>query len=214
MIELNLEQRRQFLKNHDKLVELFGQDLVDEGLLRYSMLQLCDEYQIPLQDADGRPAYNVRKEPYQKPHIFLGKKRTHYRFVNHQGWEKSVATPVTSWQVPAQYQHTHQAQNIVRPALHKLRPWLNAFRLNIYPMEFYQDFDQDFYVKLGAEYWKGGFSSLYVPVKAFLAGDVDAIVKRNETYFKDYTKDETVWGRMKLDPTVIRFLDLVKESAK
>lgn len=213
MIELNLEQRREFLKNYDMLVELFGQDLVDEGLLSYSMYQLCDEYQIPLQDAYGRPAANVLDKPYHKVYISLGKKHTHYRFVNNQGWEKSVATPVTSWQVPAQYQHTHQARHIVRPALHKLRPWLHAFRLHIYPMEFYQNRDQDFYVKLGANYWKGGFDCLYVPIKAFLAGDVDAIIKRNETYFKDYTKDETVWGRMKLDPTVIRFLDLVKESA-
>lgn len=214
MIELNLEQRREFLKNYDKLVEMFGQDLVDEGLMRYNMRQLCDEYQIPLQDVNGRPADNVRDKPYQKPHIFLGKKRAYYRFVNSTGWEKSMPTPVTEWQVPAQYQHTYQVENIVRPALLKLHPWLANFKLAIYALDFYNGYDQDFYVKLGVNYWKSGFDCLYVPMKAFLAGDVDAIVARNESYFKDYTKTSSVWNCMKLDPTVIRFLELTKENAK
>ena len=212
MQELNIEQRRQFLKNYDNLVELFGQDLVDDGLSRYTLRQLCDVYQIPLQDAYGRPAANVPSAPYQKPHIFLGSKRTYYRFVNHQGWEKSISTPVTEWQVPAQYQHLAQADNITRPALLKLWPWLNQFELDIYTLDFGQGRQPEFYVRFGTEY--GGHRCFYVPIQALKDGDADAIVERNQTYLKWYTKSDDLWNRMKLDPVFIAFLDRVKEGAK
>ena len=82
-------------------------------------------------------------------------------------------------------------------------------------MDFYRDsHDEDFYVSLGCDYYaKGGFNSLYVPIRAFLRGDVAAIVKRNQTYFKEYRHTNAVWAAMKLDPTVIRFLELTKTNS-
>lgn len=213
MIELTLEQRRQFLNNHDKLVAMFGQDLVDEGLMRFSMHQLCDAYQIPLQDAYGHPASNVPSKPYHRVYISLGKKHTYHRFVNPQGWEKSVPTPVTEWQVPSQYQSNYQADYIVKPALLAMFPWLKNFRLRVYKLDFYQDWAGEFYVSLGYNYGpKGGFDCLYVPYEAFMAGDVNAVIERNQTYFTDYTKDPTVWQRMSLDPTVIAFFDHMRSA--
>lgn len=47
-MEMSLEERRKFLNNYDKLVEMFGQELVDEGLLRYGMLY--DLPDVPAQD--------------------------------------------------------------------------------------------------------------------------------------------------------------------
>ena len=211
MLDLSLEQRREYLRNYSKLVELFGQDLVDAGLMRYTMDQLCEVHQIPLQDAWGRPAANVRNEPWQKPFLCLGNKWTYYRFVK-DGWEKLVRTPVTEWQIPSQYQEGHQAEYIVRPALHAKFPWLASFRLDIYAQYFYSNHDDDFYVNLGYGYWiNNSFNSLYVPLRAFMEGDVAAIVKRNQEYFKWYTKTDSVWNAMKLDPTVIAFLNIIKK---
>lgn len=210
--EMPLAQRREFLNNYDKLVAMFGAELVDEGLMRYSVRELVDEYQVPLEDAYNRPI--GARLPYQKPCILLARKRGHHRFINAQGWEKSVSVPMETYMVPAQYQGNVQAQHILKPAMHTLFPWLRGFRLDIYKLDFYQNWPGEFYVKLGTHYWKGGFDSLYVPFDAFAAGDVNAIIKRNQTYFDDYTKDKTVWQRISLDPVVITFLDKVKENKR
>lgn len=212
MLDLPLEQRREFLRNYSELVNLFGQELVDAGLMRYTLDQLCSAYQIPLQDAYGRPINNAQSKPGHVPYIFLGQKQTHYRFINAAGWEKSVPTPVTEWQIPNPNQGIYQAKHIVRPALLAKHPELASFRLNIYEQCFYSGHDEDFYVELGYGYWKNNsFSSLYVPLNAFLTGDVGAIVERNQSYFKWYTKTDSVWNAMKLDPTVIAFLNIIKK---
>lgn len=210
--EMPLEQRREFLRDYDKLVTLFGAELVDQGLMKYSVTHLCDEYHVPLEDADNRP--RAANPPWQKPCVPLGRKRTYHRFFNAQGWEKSVSVPVETYMVPAQYQHTYQVQHIVAPAMKALYPWLASFKLSIYPLQFHQNAYSEFYVNTGTPYWKHAFNQLYVPFHAFMAGDVNAIIKRNQTYFDDYTKDKTVWQRMSLDPVVIAFLDKVKENAK
>ena len=212
--ELSLEERREYYKKYPQLCELLGQEAVDEGLMRYSVMSLVEELQLPQTDVDGRPMANPSQKPWCTPYRELGTKRTHYRFIRDGGWEKYTSTVVLSFMVPHQYQHNDMARYIIKPALLKRCPWLAGFKLKVYSMDFYRDsHDEDFYVELGCDYYaKGGFNSLYVPIRAFLRGDVAAIVKRNQTYFKDYCHTDAVWAAMKLDPTVIRFLDLVREN--
>ena len=213
--ELSLVERREYYKKYSQLCELLGQEAVDEGLMRYSVMSLVEERQLPKTDVDGRPLANASQTPWEKPHRYLGKKHSYYCFTNPDGWQKYALAEVLSFMVPHPYQHNDMARHIIKPALLKRCPWLASFKLNIYSMNFYKDSpDDDFYVSLGCDYYaKGGFSSLYVPIHAFLRGDVDAIVKRNQTYFKDYCRTDAVWAAMKLDPTVIRFLELTKGNA-
>lgn len=209
---LSLEERREFYTNYKRLAAVFGADLIDEGIMRLSVRSLIDECNIPLQDHNQRPIAEGRC--YQKPNRLLGKKQTHHRFTNPGGWEKSVSVPVSCYMVPNYHQRNDEGPKIIAPALRTLHPWLHGFRLNVYKMDFSDRSWDEFYVELGTNYWKGGFGSLYVPAKAFLAGDVDAIVRRNQEYMTDYIRDPLVWARMKNDPVVIAFLDKVKEHAK
>lgn len=206
---MELEQRREFLHNYDKLVELFGQELVDQGLMRYTDSQLLQTQDYPLEDVDGH-SLNPGK-PYG-PHIYVGRVSAHHRFGNSMGWEKSVLVPVERYKVRNQYQHSYQAEHIVKPAMLTLYPWLADFKLSIYSIDFYEGRKEEFYVKLSREYSR--HTCLYVPYKAFMDGDVEAIIKRNEEYLKRYTKSDTLWNAMREDPVIDAFLSKVKENKK
>jgi hypothetical protein len=206
---MELEQRREFLHNYDKLVELFGQELVDQGLMRYTDSQLLGTQDYPLKDANGRSL--KPSKPYG-PHIYVGRVCTHHRFTNREGWEKSVFVPVERYKVRNQYQHNYQSQLIVKPAMLALYPWLADFKLNIYSVHFYENGSNEFYVKLSREY--SGHTCLYVPYKAFMDGDVEAIIKRNEEYLKWYTKSDEVWNAMREDPVIDEFLSKAKGNNK
>lgn len=211
--ELSLEERREYYKKYPQLCELLGQEAVDEGLMRYGVMSLVEELQLPQTDVNGRPMANASKEPWCTPYRYLGRKQAHYRFTRDSGWEKYAPAVVLSFMVPHQYQHNDMAKYIIKPALLKQFPWLASFRLDVYPFNFYTGHDEEFYVRLGHDYGpRGGHRSLYVPIRAFLAGDVAAIMERNRSYLKDYCRTDAVWAAMKLDPTVIRFLDLVREN--
>lgn len=206
---MELEQRREFLRNYDKLVELFGQQLVDVGLSRYTDSDLTEHLDFPLEDARGI-TLNPGK-PYG-PHIYIGRTRASHRFVNNDGWEKSVYVPVERYLVPNQYQNIHQVNYIVKPAMMTLYPWLTDFNLNIYSIQFYEIQHNEFYVKLSKEY--SGHTCLYVPYNAFMDGDVAAIIRRNEEYLEWYTKGSELWSAMREDPVVGAFLEKVKENKK
>ncbi len=114
--------------------------------------------------------------------------------------------------VPNQHQSVYQAQHIVRPAMMALYPWLAEFKLDMYNIDFYDNGVNEFYVKLSDTY--SGHTSLYVPYKAFMEGDVEAIVKRNEEYMKWYTESGALWSAMREDPVIDAFLSKVKENKK
>lgn len=206
---MNIEQRREFLHNYDKLVELFGQELVDQGLMRYTEYQLLETRDYPLEDVNKR-SLNPGK-PYG-PHIYLGRVGTYHTFHNSEGWEKSVFVTVDRYKVPHQHQYNYQAQHIVKPAMLALYPWLADFTLNIYSIHCHESGSNEFYVKLSREY--SGHTCLYVPYKAFMQGNVEAIIKRNEEYLKWYTKSDVVWNTMREDPVIDAFLSKVKENKK
>jgi hypothetical protein len=188
---------------------MFGQELVDQGLASYTDSQLTETKDYPLEDANMRG--RTPGKPYG-PHIYVGRTRTHYRFINSQGWEKYADVPVERYTVPNQYQHNYQAQHIVKPAMLAMYPWLSEFKLSIYSIDFYKSGVDEFYVKLSETY--SGHKSLYVPYKAFMEGDVEAIIKRNEDYLKWYTKSDALWNLMREDPVIDAFLSKVKENKK
>jgi len=209
-MEMSLEERRKFLNNYGKLVKMFGQELVDEGLLRYGLMYDLVEYKdFPLQDANGRSL-----NP-SKPHghsIYIGRLSTPHRFVNRQGWEKTVTVPVERYLVPYTWQGNDQAKHIVRPAMLKLYPWLEEFYFHVYQLCFFKDKQEEFYVTLSEEY--GGHKSLYVPFHDFMVGDTEAICKRNESYLSWYTRDGVVWEKMRKDPVVLHFLKSTEGNKK
>lgn len=202
-IELSLEDRRLFWRNYDRWCALFTQPLVDEQLMKLSVMSIVDEFKSPLRDAYDRPRQGGC---YQKPNRPLGTHHTHYRFTNEQGWEKSVYVPCDTYMVPAQYQSTKH-ENIIRPIMMARYPWLAKYKCSFYSLNFYEGHTEEFYVRTANEHGpQGGHRSLYVPYEAFMAHDVAAIEKRNAEYLRGYTKGNETWNSMRQDANVIAFL--------
>ena len=198
--ELSLEDRRLFWRNYDKWCAMFSAPEVDEQLMKLSVMSIVDERNVPLRDWAGRP---LQGRPPFGVHRALGTHHTYHRFVNDAGWERSEYVPCDSYMVPAQYQSTKHEQ-IIRPIMHARYPWLAKFKCSFYSLDFYDNGVEEFYVKTAQDH--AGHRSLYVPYRAFMAKDIGAIMERNESYLKSYTKSNAVWNSLKDDANVIAFL--------
>lgn len=208
--ELSLEDRRLFWRNYDKIVALFGAEKIDEGLMALKPSDIVEIYAAPLEGPTqpfGRNDYSGKC--WLQPNRQVSPGREYVTFCNGE-WEQHKRVLCNRYLVPHQYQSL-RAESIIRPALVAKLPWLEGFKLAIYQMDFLDNFDDEFYVSLESKH--GGHTSLYVPYKAALSGDVAAIVKRNESYLKWYCKTDDVWASMKADPVVVAFLDNVKGEA-
>jgi len=204
--DLSLEDRRLFFRNYDKFCGLFGTEVVDPLLMGISASKIVEIYEAPLDGPNVGAHRNYSGNCWQKPNRDLGRGHGHVKFHNGE-WEMTKQVPVHKWLVPNQYQHLEH-KKIIAPAMHAIFPWLADFKLNIYNMDFRDNHDDEFYVQLSLAH--KGHSSLYVPYKAVLTGDVDAIIKRNSEYLKWYTKSDDVWNSIKDDPVVVAFLAKVK----
>ena len=198
--ELSIEERCLFWRNYDKWCAMFTAHEVIEQLAKLPIHDIVDELKVPLQDAYGRP-----RQPYTpyETHRKLGSKRTHYRFVNEQGWEKTVDVPCDIYMVPARYQSNAHTQ-VIKAIMEARYPWLTEFKCSFYQLSFYPNHVEEFYVKTAQSH--GGHQSLYVPYAAFMTKDIAAIEKRNESYLQSYTRSNVVWNSMKDDANVLAFL--------
>lgn len=193
---LTLEDRREFFREYANLVALFGDALVDRGLLGLKESDIVETLNVPLTGPGGKH-YNGLC--YHKPHRFLQRTTAGHTFY-HAGWERRETVPVNQYLVPAKYQNL-ALPLIIRPALIAKAAWLTNFNLKIYGLD-------EFYVTLSEPH--AGHTSLYVPIKAFLAKDCDAIVARNIDYLKGYTKGDEVGPAVVADPVSQAFLTCLR----
>lgn len=186
---LTLEERREFFKDYREMCAVFGQERVDAGLMLYKVTDLVEEKQVPLQDANHRST-NYR-EPYG-PHRYIFRANRCYRFVRQDGWEKTEFVTVDLYMVPYVHQGNYHSKLIIRPALLAMAPWLATYEFDAYTYNFGRAYE--FYVRFGADI--NGHRSLYVPIDAFKNGDSAAIIERNATYLKRYTRSDDTWKKM------------------
>lgn len=207
---LTLKQKIKFFRSYNAFVKYFPERSVDLELDKLKTSELVTEYLQPLTNWSGKvlnhhdPSHMGVAEP-------LGTKRTHYRF-HKDGWERSAPVICTCWRVPSQYQGLPQGKMLVA-LLREARPFLQNFTTTCYEINDHENSQNEFYLELGAS--AEGHSSLYVPYGAFLAGDIDAVKKRNKDYFGWYNKKKDIWGVMKeIDTTKCFFENMLAWEGK
>lgn len=203
--DLSLEDRRAYWTNYDKWCAMFSQQEVDEQLLKLPVRSFVDELASPLRDWEGR---HLNGGCWQQPQRLLRSSHEYYIFRN-GGWERHERVLCNVYMVPAKYQHLQHAEVISAIMLARY-PWLAQFKCNYYSMHFYDNHVNEFYV--GCLHKHACHGVLYVPYDAFMQRDVEAIVKRNETYLKWYTHADDAWASMKNDETVLKFFELLRQS--
>ena len=84
---------------------------------------------------------------------------------------------------------------LLKKCLELKYPWLEKFDISDYSIHSYQDMDEYlvFLPILDTEGKKN--RSVYIPLKALIEADVEAIKKRHISYFTDYYKWPSGWGK-------------------
>ena len=206
--DLSLEDRRLFWRNYDDFAALFGAEYIDAGLMTLKPTNIVSIHNAPLEGPDDALNRNFRGDCWYKPNRFLGK--THGYVMFYKGaWQQQCRVACNQYLVPYPHQDLHVRQ-VITPALVVRAPWLAKFQIDIYPLRFLMSPGGEFYVRLANNHH--GHRSLYVPYRALLAGDAEAIIKRNRSYFKRYTKADNVWESMQDDPVTVSFLEEVRNA--
>jgi hypothetical protein len=179
-IELSLDQRRALWSNYQKTLDLFGasaQPRLDQLIQALPVSTITEEYRIPLRTSGGERVGLNNRKPWHKAAVPIGITRG-YTF-HRGGWARwDHDCPCETWLVPNQSPRNEEGR-IIRELLYQNAPWLETFGLHVYGLSNFNEL----YVTTEAP---GPNKALYVPLTAFLARDVAAIVERVETYWRSY----------------------------
>ena len=140
--------------------------------------------------------------PYQKPSVMVKDWHTGTvrRTMNYKGkeWETHEEARIQTWRVTAQYQSLSHGKIIHRLLSNRFK-WFTEFTWNIYGFDYQKLENYEIYMKTTkAEGDTDNVgASLYVPLKALVDGDVEAIKKRHGDYMKWYYSDLGITGKEK-----------------
>lgn len=109
------------------------------------------------------------------------------------GWERSVNKLCIS--IICSTQYDFWSGKLLKKCLDLKYPWLEKFKISKYSVHSYQDLDEHL-VFLPIPDTEGKKSrSVYIPLKALIEADVEAIKKCHTDYFTDYYKWPGGWGK-------------------
>lgn len=224
-IQDTLERRREYFRAYGTMSQLLGASEVDKHLMALKPGEVYDEYVAPNCTFEGRDYHGKYGG---KPSEFLGSEIHHYRFTRGQ-WETTQRVNCNIYLTPYESQGLVH-EKIIAPILKDRFPWLSDFKFHIYEMRGDDRNPDEFYITLSES--KEGHQSLYVPYKALLSGNADAIIERNRTYMESYIahhirkisnplpeqvlileKADRVIAAILADPVTVKFLDHVRASA-
>lgn len=187
--EMSLTERLFFLRSQERLIEIFGAELVQEKLMEMPTKKLVGIYHAEQKRDPANSVYLGQGMNYVTSYVTVGGKE----------FSRTDRVICHHWLVPNKIQHTELGQHLIRPCLLQKWPWLSEFKLDVYGTL------DEFYVQLDAEVH--GHRVLYVPYDALTKGDPEVIVNRMESYFKWYTHGRLGWDDFKNDPEVVKFME-------
>lgn len=205
--EMSLEERRFFFRDYDKWCDLFGQDAVDRHLMNYPIAKLVDIDRI-----SQRNGYTPKVSKLLGQQVWSV--RYHSMHKGHQ-WERTEQEMCNAYLVPHHYQGLYHGE-MIRAILTERFPWLEGYKTDIYELHFYDRASDCFYVRLSTSHQ--GHASLYVPYKAFLALDADAIIQRTVGYLRSYMAQRTEEERgamergIMTDPVTNAFIEDIRKA--
>lgn len=172
---LTTEERRKYFRENDGMAKMFGQDMVDVELDQLKVSDILALKFIP-HDIDPITKRVMKASPSNFYHQYLGEEVQDGK----QGY-----VYLDSYM----YQSTKHSSMIESMMVQKL-PFLSRVRFEAYQLteqnadnyEIYVRFAQPLDVNKHSFTW----NSLYVPFKALVENDMQAIIDRNTSYIKDY----------------------------
>lgn len=186
--QMGLVDRIKFLQSYAELVEVFGAETVDNLLMLMPLNKLLGiRHEGAFSRNPPRPFGNE---------LYLGTEPnyvTNTVLVNGKEYSRTDRVACHHYLTFAPVQHLATTDYIIKPAVQRMWPWLQDFKLAIYSKL------DEIYVSLG------GTDSLYVPYKALMLGDFNLVQARMDEYFRWYTKGEKTWDYFKDLPETIRF---------
>jgi hypothetical protein len=194
---------KKFFRGFDDFTPLFGEELT----LKYLM-------EVPFSSLVDVAHFQNTNEWMDTHGEYLGSEA--WVFEEWKGeWKRDVRKIGFAYLMPGNYQGLHHAQ-LVRCVLSELFPWITEFNLDVYSIESSEH--AEIYVNLETHVF--GRCSLYVPIRALIARDVEAIKQRNIKYFGEYygrraQEDErfaTYVDTVLNDPVTQRFLACVADD--
>lgn len=164
---------------------------------------------------DIRETHNIPVENLNKPETYADNMGYEYigihtatvRQYTKQGEELLYGKSCKCHQfyVPAKYQGLKHGR-IILELLYTTYPALREFQFDAYEMYSYQKYE--IYPKN---------LNCYTPLNALMSSDIDAIIKRNEDYCKDYnngTYSTAEWAKRVVSPELQHYFDIIKSLKK
>lgn len=158
---------------------------------------------------------------FEKIHLHKGKKPNahYYEFIS--TGNASFPVPRTrsgkTETLPADFYNVSEQRfigsfsgELFKFLIHKKLPFLSNYKLDVYNLDFYNEYSKDVYIKLSCG------NSLYVPIMGLMTLDKDIVINRMISYFDKSTKGS--YGKSEIllsDPTTIKFfkdMDNYKEK--
>ena len=176
---VTMEAFKKFAVNADRLIEMFGEEIIEKHLNVLSMSDLTTEEFYP---EDTAMFY------CDKMGACITGKRKHGKIKEYKGgWEREKE--VLGYDVVTRNGrfNTLYEGKLIKYLLIEKWPWLNDFNLSVYGL--HGGTSYEFYAEFGS--FKGvennkPVRSLYVPFEALVKQDSNIIRNRMETYFGDY----------------------------
>lgn len=177
---------------------------VNKKFCDYLRLNFGDEIlSTALNDFKRRDMMTWEYIPYENGFYFALSKAIalyHPYLVSHpireykgDGWERSVNKLCIS--IICSTQYDFWSGKLLKKCLDLKYPWLEKFKISKYSVHSYQDLDEHL-VFLPIPDTEGKKSrSVYIPLKALIEADVEAIKKCHTDYFTDYYKWPGGWGK-------------------
>ena len=109
------------------------------------------------------------------------------------GWERTVDKLCVG--IICNTQYDFWSGKLLKKCLDLKYPWLEKFKISEYSVHSYQDLDEHLiFLPIPDSEGKKG-RSVYIPLKALIEADVEAIKKCHTDYFTDYYKWPGGWGK-------------------
>lgn len=189
-----LERYQKFFRAYNDFVDMFGKELTDKYLVTVSFSELVTT------------EHYLQEPMYMNPREFV--RKGSFLFKEYKGdYVREVYKSGEEWLIPSQYQGLRHA-DIIKQIVAEKWTWLNDnFKYDCYEIRGTGNNIDEFYLKTSLT---SGHNSLYVPWKAFVRRDINAILERNKKYLKGYTHSDKAYEALVETPEVKKFLEYLK----
>lgn len=169
---MNLTEGKMFVRNADNIIEVFGEEAFEKALENFELKDFSTFEYVPVENVGMIQHYEKMGYPVLAERVRHCVRETHY--CGGKDWERYTDKICKEFRIPDHYQLNEK--KLLRTILEQQFPYFKSFAWNIYHLD---RPDDDIY--LGCE-----SGSLYVPVKAIVAGNWQMILDRHNIYWRGY----------------------------